>query len=216
MLLSPTLSFLVADDWSGLETLDVSSNSLGEQGVKLLFQKQWWGLWHLDLSRNSLDEAATEHLVNAQCPHLQTLILSFNVPDHDAREYLAESHWPLLQRLDLSRNRLGLEAVQYLMEGDWPLLETLDLYDNLIAPYWNYDMGQGLTGDVCQQAIVLLTEDSSVRLVEGINYLGPMDKLGNGLWPRLKWLNLDNQNTQSCRYYTHNLGAPMYERENDT
>ena len=66
-------------------------------------------------------------------------------------------------------------------------------------------------------AIVLLTEDSNVRLVEGLNYLGRLDKLGNGLWPRLKllWLNLDNQNTQSCRYYTHNFSAPMYESEND-
>lgn len=62
--------------------------------------------------------------------------------------------------------RTGLEAVWCVTEGDWPLLETPDLYDELTAPDQNLEMGQGLTGNVCQQAIVLLTEVSSVRLVE--------------------------------------------------
>lgn len=76
--------------WTG--NPDVSFNSLGEQGAKLLFQKQWRDLRRLNLSSNDLDAAAVDHLVNGQCPHLQTLILYLNVLDHDAMEYLAESY----------------------------------------------------------------------------------------------------------------------------
>ena len=63
---------------------------------------------------------------------------------------------------------------------------------------------------------MLLFGDSSVRLVEGLNALGPLDKLGSGLWPNLKWLNLDNQNTNSGRCCTHDLNAPLYESDYDT
>ena len=51
-----------------------------------------------------------------------------------------------------------------------------------------------------------------MKLVEDLKHLGPLNKFGSGLWPRLKWLNLDNQNT-NCG--THDFGPPFYESDND-
>ena len=78
------------------------------------------------------------------------------------------------------------------MTGDWPLLEALDLSDNIMGLFMRTAWGTGLTGPCCQEAIKLLAGDSNGALKEGLNRLGPSDKLGHSLWPNLKLLNLGN------------------------
>ncbi len=127
--------------------------------------------------------------------------------------FLVNGRWPLLHKLDLSRNHLDVKALALLMRGDWPLLETLDLSDNIMG----FDMvtawGTGLTGPCCQEAIKLLAGDSGIVLKEGVNRLGPSDKLRHSLWPGLKFLNLGNQICSDWAYQS--LCMSDYNPDND-
>ncbi len=154
--------------------------------MKQLFKKQWRQLRHLSLSWNDLDEAAIMHLVQGDWTGEGTSLI------RPAMVYLVHGRWPLLQKLDLSHNHLDVEALALLMRGDWPLLETLDLSDNIMGFDMRTAWGTGLTGPCCQEAIKLLAGNSNIVLKEGVNKLGPSDKLGHSLWPGLKLLNLGN------------------------
>ena len=170
--------------------------------MKQLFKKQWQQLRHLSLSWNGLDQAAIMHLVQGDYPRLQTLNLAGTRLTQPAMVFLVNGRWPLLHKLDLSHNHLDVEALALLMTGDWPLLETLDLSDNIMGFDMMTAWGTGLTGPCCQEAIKLLAGNSNIVLKEGVNKLGPSDKLGHSLWPGLKLLNLGNLICSDHAYQT--------------
>jgi len=181
--------------------------------MKQLFEKQWQQLQHLNLSWNLLDEAAIMHLAQGVSPRLQTLNLAGTSLTWEAMLYLVHGQWPLLQKLDLSQNHLDVEALNVLTKGDWPVLETLDLSDNIMGFDMMTAWGTGLTGPCCQEAIKLLAGDSGIVLKEGVNRLGPSDKLGHSLWPGSKLLNLGNNICSDWAYQS--LCMSDYDPDND-
>ncbi len=168
--------------------------------MEQLFKKHWRQLGHLNLSYNGLYQTAIMHLVQGDYPRLQTLHLAGTFLTRPAMVFIVNGRWPLLQKLDLSRNHLDVEAVALLMRGEWPLLEILDLSDNMMGFDRMTAWGTGLTGPCCKEAIKLLAGDSDILLKEGVNKLGPSDKLGHSLWPGLKFLNLGYQHCSDRAY----------------
>lgn len=187
-----SMNLLVMCEWLHLRKLCLSSSKLDAAAIRRLSLGNWPNLDSLDLGRNSLLASDIEALVKGKWYKLQTLYLYENCLDAAAMVHLANGSWPLLRSLSLAWNRLDVEALQNLMKGAWFELETLDLCDNMTGSDRIYGWGTGLTGPCCDAAIAVLRGDSDVVLQEGVNWLSPAKQLGNGQWPKLRFLNLSN------------------------
>ena len=169
----------------------------------------------LDLGHNSLLAYDIEVLVKCNWPNLQALHLCNNRLDAAAMVHLANGSWPLLRRLILAQNSLDVKALQHLMKGAWFELETLDLHDNMTGRHRIYGWGTGLTGPCCVAAIAVLRGDSDVVLKEGVNWLSPAKQLGNGLWPKMRFLNLSNLRCSDTSYGNLSVDMKCYPPESD-
>ncbi len=205
---------LVMCEWLHLKKLCLSCCKLNAIAIWLLCLGNWPNLESLNLGENSLLASDIEVWVKGNWPNLQALHLCENNLDAAAMVHLANGSWPLLRRLSLSWNRLDVKALQNLMKGAWFELETLDLHDNMTGRHRIYGWGTGLTGPCCVAAIAVLRGDSDV-LKEGVNWLSPAKQLGNGLWPKMKFLNLSNMRCSDTSYGNLSLDMKRYPPESD-
>ena len=123
--------------WKNLQTLDLSSNSIGEIGAEhVSSNKTWTNIQTLNLSGNYIGDKGAEYLsVNQTWTHLKTLNLSQNRISDKGVECLGNNHtWTCLQTLDLSSNSIGERGAECLSNNNtWTHLEILNLPKNCIG-----------------------------------------------------------------------------------
>lgn len=94
--------------WPSLQTLDLSGQNLGDEGVKTLTRCSWPLLVSLNLKQNGCGSATAAVLAQ-----------------------VGTTSWPLLQKLYLNRNKLE-DSIETLFNTQWSLVE-LDLGSNGIT-----------------------------------------------------------------------------------
>lgn len=127
--LSPAfMHHLSAAAWPNLEDLDLSSNSLNVNDLKVLVECQWPGLSSLKVGGHQLSAEGYVLLGQAKWPLLQSLDLSGMDIDHKCMSHLVSAEWPFLRALRLSHTYLGMTTCTWLTKARWPCLDSLYIF----------------------------------------------------------------------------------------
>jgi len=129
----------MAPSWTNLQVLDLSGNTFGVAGLKLLPLNEMHRLKVLDLSRNHFDHAGIECLTRklAVMGGLEELYLGWCSIGDQGAEILSESLGNLgnLKVLEMQHNKIGAGGAVALAPalGNMTQLKTLDLGKNQIG-----------------------------------------------------------------------------------
>ena len=130
----PAVSRLTEEQWTNLETLDLSYSDLGQNGLMQLAQGKWPVLSKLNLTKSQQLHDVTPfgyaNFAMGRWPKLTYLSLAENGMSDECAVRLINGDWPLLATLDLSYNDIGAVGSAQPAVADWPHLEHLCLRSN--------------------------------------------------------------------------------------
>ncbi len=129
-----TIKYFVEKQFSGLTSLDLSDNPLGDGGLRIFGTANGysWRLTTLDISKTRFKGKGLKTLgKSSNLPHLHTLVLRENtITDDELKSFMATPLFAQLTSLDLSGNQLGDSGAQVLAEAPDSLkLQTLHVRD---------------------------------------------------------------------------------------
>jgi Ran GTPase-activating protein (RanGAP) involved in mRNA processing and transport len=120
--------------WSLLLSLDVSDNTIGDDGADYIAQAKWAHLQELKISSNKIGPDGALSIAKAGWIHLQSLDVSHNRIGAEGAASLAQAGWKELQSLNISSNGIGPKGASNISQGVWENLVSLDISDNRICP----------------------------------------------------------------------------------
>ena len=130
---------LICCQWSRMQELYISSQTLHTSDFHQLSQAHWPLLQVLSLSNTKLNEQGMTEVIKGDWPKLACLDVSYNYDDSEpygshwvgfdtaTTKVLAQGKWPLLEKLNMHCNFLNAVGMSELVKGDWPLLKVLDV-----------------------------------------------------------------------------------------
>ena len=124
-----------------LHTLDISSNHIGDNGIKVLANvfKDCNNLHKLDIHSNHIGADGAKYLADGikNCSMLHTLGISSNHIGADGTKYLVDGikHCSMLHTLDIGSNGIGDNGIKDLANifKDYSKLHILDIHSNHIG-----------------------------------------------------------------------------------
>ena len=121
--------FASTSDWSNLKKLDISHNTIQNEGLKMIFSRKWPLLEELNLAKIQINAEGIEILIShSDWPHLKRLDLSCNPIQNEGLEVLSCGKWSQLEELRLQNTSVTGKGIEGMANvSDWPNLKILDL-----------------------------------------------------------------------------------------
>uniref|UniRef100_A0A0G4HKE0 Uncharacterized protein n=1 Tax=Chromera velia CCMP2878 TaxID=1169474 RepID=A0A0G4HKE0_9ALVE len=190
-----------------LQTLNLSTNKIGDEGAKALAEalraRALPSLQSLNLSTNKIGDegvkALAKVLKQTTLPFLQSLDLSDNEIGAEGAKFLAEAlkveTFPSLQSLELEHNRIRAEGATALAaalkEVTLPSLQSLNLYYNQIGDEGVKAIAGALKAGTCPSLQSLDLKYNQIS-TEGAKAL--VEVMKASAFPSLQSLDLENNN----------------------
>jgi len=174
--------------WPNLKTLDISLNSIQDEGLEVLASANWKLLEDLNIQETEITAQGMEiFLTNrSKWAHLKRVDLSHNPIRDDGLEIFIFSNYNLLEYLNLEETGITNKGIEMLVnKANWPKLKELHISDNIITNEGIKMLSSGkwpLLESLSLRKLCCLTEEA----------IGNITVFSE--WPNLKTLNLsDNE-----------------------
>ena len=169
-------------DWPNLKKLDVSHNSIPNEGIQPLAMANWPLLEHLNLEDTKITVQGIELLISqSNWPRLKELNISWNPIRNEGLEILVSAKWPQLELLNLSLTKITAQGIESIInKSDWPSLKKLDVS-------WNSIQNEGL--EILSNGKWPQLESISLQSTD-LAEKGIASMTRRSEWPNLKFIDL--------------------------
>ena len=117
-----------------LKVLNLSDNSLQNEGLEVFSFAKWPLLENLNLKNTKIKETGIRGITKPKWPNLKTLDVSENFIYDTGLVILSSGNWPQLENLSLQKISIGETAIGSMMDiAKWPNLKALNISDNFIS-----------------------------------------------------------------------------------
>ena len=172
----------LATSWPQLTSLDLSGNSIGVDGVRVLVQSHWSGLQRLALGRCALADAALLMLVKGKWLQLVSLDLQRNNLSCSMMDCLAKASWPALREFNLCLPSAARhEGMPQSLLGLFSKLGALDFGNHYLSHKALQQLGQ-----------MLWPHLKSMGLANCLGGSKDIEFLSTVTWPVIESLDLSN------------------------
>jgi len=121
-------------NWPNLKVIDLSKNSILDEGIKSIVKADWLQLEQLNLCCTGLTKNGIETLSkDNNWPNLKMLDLSICNIYNEGIKSLVQANWSQLEQLNLDSTGITTDGMKILSKHNWPNLKKLDLNWNIIS-----------------------------------------------------------------------------------